>query len=84
VATILQNFTKWKDFLGDRVEQAEKAGMSEETMANLAVQIGEFLSDKVDPENKEERVLKDLWDVADDSEKKIIAKLMIKLSKSSS
>jgi hypothetical protein len=84
VATILQNFTKWKDFLGDRVEQAEKVGMSEETMANLAVQIGEFLSDKVDPENKEERVLKELWEVADDSEKKTIAKLMIKLSKSSS
>jgi hypothetical protein len=81
VATVLESFKKWKEFLGDRVEQAERAGMSDETIAKLAVQIGEFLSDKVDPENKEERVLKELWDVADESEKKTIAKLMMKLAK---
>lgn len=79
MTTVLTNFEKWKQFLGERVEQAEKTGMKDETMAKLAVQIGEFLSDKVDPENKEERILKELWDIADQEEKKTLARLMIKL-----
>jgi hypothetical protein len=81
MATVLKVFERWKEFLGNRVEQAEKAGMSEETISKLAFQIGEFLSDKVDPENKEERVLKELWDVSDESERKTLAKIMVKLAK---
>lgn len=81
MATVLKVFERWKEFLGDRVEQAEKAGMSEETISKLAFQIGEFLSDKVDPENKEERVLKELWDAGDENERKTLAKLMVKLAK---
>jgi hypothetical protein len=79
MATVLKVFDRWKQFLNERIDQAEKAGMKDETITKLAVQIGEFLSDKVDPENKEERVLKELWDVADEQEKRTIAKLMVKL-----
>ncbi|MCS7461828.1 DUF3243 domain-containing protein [Paenibacillus doosanensis] len=79
MATALKVFDRWKEFLGDRVEQAQKSGMSEDTISKLAFQIGEFLSDKVDPENNEERILKDLWDVADESERKTMARLMVKL-----
>jgi len=78
MATVLETFEKWKQFLADRVDQAKKAGMSEETISKLAFQIGEFLSDKVDPKNGEERLLKELWDVADEEEKKTIARLMVK------
>jgi hypothetical protein len=78
MSTVLTNFEKWKQFLGDRVQQAKNAGMSEETIAKLAYQIGEFLDDKVDPKNNEERILKDLWDVADEDERKMIARLMVK------
>ncbi|NOU93363.1 DUF3243 family protein [Paenibacillus sp. LMG 31456] len=79
MATVLKVFDRWKEFLNERVQQAEHAGMKDETINKLAVQIGEFLSDKVDPENNEERVLKELWDVADENEKKTIARLMVKL-----
>lgn len=79
MATVLQSFEKWKQFLSERVNQAERAGMSEETITKLAFQIGEFLSDKVDPENKEERLLQELWRVGNDEEKKTIARLMLKL-----
>jgi hypothetical protein len=79
LATVLKAFDRWKEFLNSRVEQAGKAGMKEETINKLALQIGEFLSDKVDPENNEERVLKELWDVADEQEKKTLARLMVKL-----
>ncbi|NHN28315.1 DUF3243 domain-containing protein [Paenibacillus agricola] len=79
MATVLKVFDRWKQFLNERINQAEHAGMKEETINKLAFQIGEFLSDKIDPENKEERVLKELWDVADEQEKRTIAKLMVKL-----
>ncbi|WP_248926306.1 DUF3243 domain-containing protein [Paenibacillus hamazuiensis] len=81
MATVLKVFERWKEFLGQRVTQAEQAGMTEETISKLAFQIGEFLSDKVDPENKEERVLKELWDVGDEQERKCLAKMMVKLAK---
>lgn len=80
---VLKSFEKWKEFLSDRVKEAENKGMSEETISNLAFAIGNFLSDKIDPENKEERVLKELWDVADDNERHTIAKLMMKWVKQS-
>lgn len=77
--TVLSVFDKWKDFLKDRVTQAEQVGMSEEAISKLAFHIGEFLSDKIDPKNKEERVLKELWDAGDEKEQKVLASLMVKL-----
>lgn len=79
MATVLQVFDKWKEFLAERVTQAERSGMSTETINKLAVQIGDFLANKVDPENSQERVLKELWDVASEEEKKTLACLMVKL-----
>lgn len=79
MATVLKSFERWKEFLSDRVAQAQEAGVSEETMSRIAAQIGDFLADKIDPENKEERVLKELWDVADEQDKKALARCMIKL-----
>ncbi|MFK7694039.1 DUF3243 domain-containing protein [Paenibacillus sp. HJGM_3] len=81
MSTVLKSFERWKEFLAERVEQAHRAGMSDETISKLAFQIGEFLSDKIDPENKEERILKELWDVADEDEKRMIARLMVKMVK---
>lgn len=79
MTTVLTNFEKWKNFLSERVEQAKSAGMGEETIEKLAFQIGEFLDDKVDPKNEQERILKDLWDVGDKEDRKTIARLMVKL-----
>jgi RAB protein geranylgeranyltransferase component A len=80
MATVLTKFDHWKQFLGDRVEAAKKIGLSEETISKLAFEIGEFLDQKVDPKNDEERVLKELWDVGDTEERKTIARLMVKLA----
>lgn len=81
MSTVLKNFDTWKKFLGERVKHAEKAGFSEDAIANLAYEIGGFLEDKVDPQNDSNRALKELWDVGDESERKSIARLMVKLAK---
>lgn len=80
MATVLTKFDHWKHFLGERVESAKKMGMSEETISKLAYEIGEFLDQKVDPKNDEERVLKELWDVGDTEDRKSIARMMVKLA----
>ncbi|GGH18036.1 DUF3243 domain-containing protein [Paenibacillus segetis] len=81
MSTVLKNFDTWKNFLGERVKNAEQAGLSEEVIANLAYEIGDFLDEKVDPQNASNRVLKEIWDVGDEAERKTIARLMVKLAK---
>lgn len=63
MSTVVKNFDAWKKFLGERVAQAEKMGMSEDTIAKLAYEIGDFLDEKVDPANASNRALKELWEV---------------------
>jgi len=75
--SVLENFGEWKSFLAERVGQAAKMGMDQSTMANVAAQIGDYLSDKVDPKNVEERLLKELWDSADEQQQKALAEVMI-------
>lgn len=79
MSTVLTNFETWKHFLQDRVSQAKTMGLTEETISNLAFEIGSFLDEKVDPKNDEESVLKQLWDVGDQEDRKTIARLMVKL-----
>ncbi|AKG35154.1 DUF3243 domain-containing protein [Paenibacillus durus] len=80
-STVIRNYDTWKNFLGERVVQAEKVGMSESTIAELAYEIGEFLDKKVDPQNASNRAIKELWDVGDESQRHTIASLMVKLAK---
>jgi hypothetical protein len=77
--SVLDNFERWKEFLADRVHQAEKMGMNRETINDIAYQIGDYLAKDVDPENVQERLLKDLWSVADENEQRTMAGLMVKL-----
>lgn len=77
--SVLENWHQWKDFLGDRVNQAQNAGLDQEVINDLAFQIGDYLAKQVDPKNEQERVLADLWSVASPQEQHAIANVMVKL-----
>jgi hypothetical protein len=77
--SVLENWNQWKDFLGDRLHQAQDQGMNKEVMGDLAYQIGDYLAKNVDPKNEQERVLSDLWSVASPDEQHAIATMMVKL-----
>ncbi|GMB08390.1 uncharacterized protein DUF3243 [Thermolongibacillus altinsuensis] len=77
--SVLDNFEQWKSFLGDRLHQAQDQGMSQQVISDLAYQIGDYLAKQVDPKNPEERVLSDLWSVANEQEQHAIANMMVKL-----
>lgn len=77
--SVLDNWKQWEDFLADRLHHAQGEGMSEGAIGNLAFQIGDYLSKKVEPKNEQERILSDLWSVADPEEQQAIANIMVKL-----
>lgn len=76
---LLENWERWKSFLGKQVENAKNIGLSHGAIEKTAVQIGEYLAKNVDPKNEQERVLKDLWSVASEKEKHAIANCVMKL-----
>jgi len=77
--SVLDNWKQWEDFLADRLHQAQNEGMSEGAISALALQIGDYLVDQVEPKNEQERILADLWSVADKEEQQAIANIMVKL-----
>lgn len=77
--SVLDNWDQWKNFLGDRLNEGEHQGLKDETVNNLAFEIGDYLAKQVEPQNEQEKVLADLWSVASDQEKQSIASVMVKL-----
>ncbi|OAT79854.1 hypothetical protein A6M21_14740 [Desulfotomaculum copahuensis] len=73
------DWENWKRFLGQAVEFAEELGVSRERITNLAQQAGQVLADNVTPANPEQKALKELWTVADQQERQMLANLMTKL-----
>ncbi|WP_182199219.1 DUF3243 domain-containing protein [Paraliobacillus salinarum] len=77
--SVLDNFESWKDFLGDRLHQAQSQGISQEAISDLAYDIGNYLSNHVDAKNDKEAVIKELWNAGDKEEQHAIANMMVKL-----
>jgi len=78
--TVLDNFGRWKEFLGDNVDKAQSMGFSDEHITNVAARLGGFLADKVDPRNPQERLLAQMWNCSDPDEQRTLAKVMVKLA----
>lgn len=76
---IMENWHDWKKTLGKAVDLGETVGMSEKTITNLSEKIGTYLSNHVHPHNDEEKLLKEMWDAADEEERKVLAKIVVKI-----
>lgn len=72
----LKDWDQWKNSLKRAVDLGETVGMSDVAITNVAEKVGTFLSNHVDPRNDEERLLKEMWDAADDQDKKVLAKII--------
>ncbi|MDF2587911.1 MAG: hypothetical protein K0S41_1752 [Anaerocolumna sp.] len=76
---IMENWHDWKKTLGKAVDLGETVGMSEKTITNLSEKVGTYLSNHVDPHNDEEKLLKEMWDTADEEDRKVLAKIVVKM-----
>ncbi|RKQ37541.1 DUF3243 domain-containing protein [Oceanobacillus halophilus] len=77
--SVLDNFDTWKGFLSNRLQQAQSQGMDQQTITSIASEVGDYLAQNVDAKNKEEAVLKELWNAASEQEQQAIASTMVKL-----
>jgi hypothetical protein len=75
----LSDWDKWKSTLAKAVNIGETVGLEESTIDKMAYRVGNMLSAAVDPENKEERVLQELWRAGDDEDRKVLAKLVVNM-----
>lgn len=69
----------WKSQLAQAVQLGQSMNLSQEELAKRAEQVGDFLASKIDPKNPEQKVLRELWEAADDEEQRTIANVLIKL-----
>ncbi len=75
----LESFEQWKQFLSNQVYAATNAGASTESIANAATRIGDYLAQRVDPKNREQRLLKELWDKGTEQERHALASMITKM-----
>lgn len=76
---IMKDWGDWKKTLGKAADFGETVGLSDKAITNAAEKVGTFLSNNVDPRNDEERLLKQLWDAADEKDRETLAKLVVKV-----
>lgn len=76
---ILNNWQDWKETLGTAVNAGEGIGLSEDTINSVSYRVGSFLSSFVEPRNKEEALLRDLWKEANEEEQRTLAKIIVRM-----
>ena len=72
------SFSEFRRDLGRRLDQAHRIGASRGTILNAAKDVAEWLSAEVEPRNPEQRLLKELWEVADDGERNALTNMLVK------
>lgn len=75
----LGEWKKWKDTLSRAVNAGQMVGLSERSIDNIAYRVGNMLSASVDPENREQRVLRELWKAGDDDDRRTLSKMIVKM-----
>ncbi|WP_258359620.1 DUF3243 domain-containing protein [Moorella sulfitireducens (nom. illeg.)] len=74
-----KEWEKWKDSLAMMVNMGKRVGFEEKTISNMAFRLGSWLAEHVDPMNREQRVIKELWDVASEEERQVLAALITRM-----
>lgn len=76
---VSRTFEQFTSELADRMQMAQDLGMSAQDIAKRAQDVGDWLAGHVDPKSAEQRVLKELWTVADQQEQHALANCMMKM-----
>lgn len=76
---ILENFKKFKQYLSEKVELGEKMGLSEERLAKTTELIANYLSEHEEPRNREEYLLKELWQSGSKEEQHALAHILLNM-----
>jgi len=75
----MKDWKTWRASLHGAIQEGRKYGMTDEEIKTLAVEVGDYLAKKVCAGTPEEALLKELWDVATQEERKTLGTLIFKL-----
>lgn len=70
---------RWKTNLSSIVQTGEKVGLSQHTIGDIGFHIGNLINANSEPDNREEQVLRDLWDAGDDDDRQALSKMIVKM-----
>ena len=76
-----KDWDNWKEALGKAVDLGENIGLSNNSINNIAEKVGGFLANHIELTNDEEKLLKELWDVGNQHDRHVLAKLVVKMTK---
>lgn len=74
------DWNEWKRTLSGAIDIGETMGLSDKTINMVAEKVGTYMANNVSPRNAEEKLLKELWNVADSKDKETLAKLIVRLT----
>lgn len=75
------SWNAYKRSLGQGVETAQELGVSDRALTTFAASFGEFLARNAEADLPENKAIKEMWQVADSGDQKVLAGLMVKLAK---
>lgn len=71
---------EWKSMLGRFVHGGQAVGMSRDNIEDSAYRVGEFFANHFDPGNREQRLLKELWEQGGEDEKRVLSSLIVRMA----
>jgi hypothetical protein len=75
----INDWEQWKQTVGQAIRTARKIGMPDKLIEIASVKVGDFLTERLCAESKEEALIKDLWSVATPQERTTLGKLLFKI-----
>jgi hypothetical protein len=79
IEEITANFDSFKSYLKDKVELGKKLGLGEEQLAKTAEKVAGYLASNVEPKNREEKLLQELWKVGNEEQQHMLAHMLVRL-----
>ena len=70
---------EWKNMLGRFVHGGQAVGVTNQNIENMAYRLGEFFANHFDPGNREQRLLKELWEQGNEDEKRVLSSLITRM-----
>ncbi len=75
----MKDWDTWRSTIREAISQARDLGLSEETIQQIGRALANFLSEKVCPATPEEELLKEMWNVSDPEERKVLTRILFKM-----
>jgi hypothetical protein len=75
----LKDWNQWRMTVYEAIQTARKLGMPDQIIMVASTKVGDFLSTRLCASTPEEALIKELWDVAEPNDRKVLGKLLFKM-----